>query len=442
MYGVYICFYINCMNKLETKDIIEYKEGLTSQNEEKIWSDAFWSEYKPDYTFEKLFSSLDSEYFVPDKKNGSETDKQKFYEIFHLVKKNGYKLNISFLESLSSEQKKYISLLFFNIIWDNLDRKFHMGKSLLIRMYRWWQNDCWRNYVDHDKLYVISKNFEGFKLKYFRQAYDFMTRIGDKNIYHIINEYNLLINIDKDVESLEINETPLLWENFSIWVLHARSDTAGYWFTEKYWLYELDHSWNEKRFRLIWDEMEYNGLCNITILDRDHKSIHEDASWKEYNVYIDSPAWLALFYKGMPIACISFYIKEWKEIFINQIQKIAYYEYDRYGRTIWRHYSSVLDSIDRKEYIYNVVISLAKKYNISQITIQWAKNNRWIKEPLEDAETDYFANYVKPFLDKSWEKKRDKKFHLRKESAHKIYDVFAEKQWFQKDEEWNREKEI
>ena len=62
------------MNKPEIQNSIEYKEVLVGQEKEKLWAEAFWSEYKPDYNFEHFFKNLESKFFVSDKENVSEPD--------------------------------------------------------------------------------------------------------------------------------------------------------------------------------------------------------------------------------------------------------------------------------------------------------------------------------------------------------------------------------
>lgn len=58
----------------------------------------------------------------------------------------------------------------------------------------------------------------------------------------------------------------------------------------------------------------------------------------------------------------------------------------------------------------------------------------------EDYETYYFRD---KFSSKEWILKKNKgKVHLDPEIARKIYDIFAEWLWFQKDKDWNWKREI
>ena len=236
-----------------------------------------------------------------------------------------------------------------------------------------------------------------------------------------------------------------LWEHFSLWSFHARSD-LWYWREKKYGLYELDSKWQETNLTQIWEVSMLDGngehVPYAYVLDRNDESIYKDASGELYNEYLDAPTWIALFYQWRPVACIGFCIKNWNEIFINQIQKVVHYEYDRYWRCLWKFYSKITNEIDWKKVLYDTIINLAKKYNISRIVIQWWENNRWIKEEYKDYETDYFRNCVSIHLDDSYPKPNKKKIHLDPKIAYQIYDVFAQWLWFTKNEDWNREKKI
>ena len=428
------------MNKSDNK--IETKESISDK--EQTWRLIFWHEYKPDFSYEKVFSRLKYRFY--DNSNWFlrefDDDKERFLELFNLLKNNWFRIDIYFLESLTDKQKNYLSILLLDLLSEHLDAKLKMGKSLLIWMCRWELKSYTKNSFDRDKLNKITKNLYDFNLKYFRQAYDCLIRAWDRDIYHILNEYNLIKNIDNDIDSSEINKLDL-WENFSLWTFHTRSETSWFWREQTWWNKELDKNGNETQFMDTWDKMVYDKNANsyYYILDRDHPSSYKDASWVSYHEYLDSPTWIALFHKNRPIACISFYIKNWNEFFINQIQKVSYYEYDRYGRCIWKHYSPITNDIDWQNTLYRVVKNLANKYHISRIIIQWWKNNERTKKAYEDYETDYFKNKIF-WLDEPILPKNKGKIHLDPQIAKKIYDVFAEWLWFHQNDDWNREMEI
>lgn len=426
------------------KDLDKVKWIEFPLDREWVWMEAFWNEYKSDFSFEKFFTDIKSSYYDEGRwalhyKMREQDDREMFAELFPMIKKNNFKLDIQFLETLRDDQKKYISQIFLCFIdYNDLGDKFEkMGKSLLIWMCRWELENYRDHYFEQKKLYQISKNFEGFNLKYFRQAYDCLREAWDKNIYHIVKEYNLIKNLDKDLESILMRDTLDLWKWYSLWTFHTRSELSWYGYEEKYWSYELDKEWKEIK---LWSVWEKNVEGYKFILDRNYESAYKDASWISYNEYLDAPTWVALFYKNNPIACMCFYIKNWNELFINQIQKVPYYEYDRYGRCIWKHYSKEVNDVDWKNILYNIVSELAKKYNVARIIIQGWDNNKWTKEMYEDYETYYFRD---KFSFKEWIPKKNKgKVHLDPEIARKIYDVFAEWLWFQKDKDWNWKREI
>ena len=430
------------MNKSEVQDSIEYKEKLTNQDKEKLWSDTFLDEYKPDSDKKNFFLKVKENFYdvLP------KSEKKIFMEIFSLLEWNNFRLVINFLESLNIYQKKYFSWLLYDIFKDIFHKKFEtIGKSLFIWIYRWKECNWWECDGDRHILLEIAENFEWFNVDYFRQSCNYLRCIWDKDIFHVLQEYNLIKNLDNDVESPEIKDSLNLWEHFSLWSFHARSD-LWYWREKKYGLYELDSKWQETNLTQIWEVSMLDGngehVPYAYVLDRNDESIYKDASGELYNEYLDAPTWIALFYQWRPVACIGFCIKNWNEIFINQIQKVVHYEYDRYWRCLWKFYSKITNEIDWKKVLYDTIINLAKKYNISRIVIQWWENNRWIKEEYKDYETDYFRNCVSIHLDDSYPKPNKKKIHLDPKIAYQIYDVFAQWLWFTKNEDWNREKKI
>ena len=461
------------MKEFPEMENLQEKELMDVENKEKLWADTFWSEYKPGYDYSKFFDWLESRfekdwYFFPFLDND---DNKKIFEIINLVKNNNYKIDIKFLESLSREQKYLISYSFLEIFlvkW--LWSRYNMWKSLLIWMIYWYSYK-YKNYVrDLYNLNIernieeVWKNFEWFDSLYFNQALEFLRRhyvdnskkgITEEFLFSVIMEYNIIKNLDGDINLFNKENIVNLWEDFSLWTFYARGH-MWFWFEKKRWSYSLDKNGKKTDIMREWKKImvDENGrkIYWAEVLDRDDDSLYEldengdkklvDASWIMYDVYLDSPSWVALFYKGSPLASMCFFVRNWNEIFINQIQKVVYYEYDRYGRRIWKHYSKEVNNIDWKNILYNVIVNLAKKYNISRIIIQWWENNRWIKEIYEDYETYYFKNNKSSWLDESIPKKNKGKIHLDPEIAHRIYDVFAESLWFQQDMEWNREKDV
>ena len=428
---------------------LDRKESVESLSwKEKIWTLVFWEEYKPDFSYEKFFINIKSKCYdsgIWILKRKFDDDKERFLELFYLLKNNWFKINIQFLESLNDKQKNYLSLLFLDIYHNRLDEKRLMGKSLFIWFCRYELELYRENYIDKDKLYKISKNFKDFNLFYFRQAYDCLTMEWDRNIYHIISEYNLIKNLDQDIKLLEVTSKLDLWKNFSLWIFHSCWESSWYWREKIWWYKELDKNGNDTEFKNVWRKyvLDECGDKDHLVLDRNHFSSYKDASWVFYGVFLDSPTWIALFYKNRPVACISFFIKNWNEFFINQIQKVPYCEYDEYGRLIWRHYSSNINGIDWEKILYNVVKNLAKKFNIDSIIIQWWKNNKRTKKIYEDYETYYFKEKTICLEREGLLPPKNKwKVHLDLEIARRIYDVFAESLWFSQNSGWDWEKEI
>ena len=429
-----------------------------SEYREKLWSDLFKSEYKPDFDFSFFFEKIEkyikkNSFFSLNNRSLKflKNRMEEYTEVINLVKKNNYKIDITFLESLNNKQKYLLSSIFIDSIWvDNLSNEFHMWKSLFVWM-SFWYNYRSNSFVDDERfkelLCKIGINFYSFHLAKFIQAYRFIsynTRIQDLNdfFFDVLAEYNLIKNIGNDIDDFNNINILNLWEDFSLWTFHTRSE-LWYWREIKYWYYWLDKDWNETNIQEVWDKTMLNDNGEKVLwaftLDRDHDSINADASWIEYLEYIDSPSWIALFYEGKPVACICFYIRNWNEFFINQIQKVVHYEYDRYWRCIGKRYSDIVKDIDWENILYNVVMELAGRYGIKKIVIQWWENNRWIKEVWKDLETPYFkyeCENIRTIPANKWKK------HLSVDIAKKIYDVFALWKWFEYDEDWNLKKDL
>ena len=425
---------------------------------EKLWLDLFGDDYKPDFDFSSFFKSF-IKYFSKHSffwlSNSSfkflKTNKEEYSQVVDLVKNNNYKIDINFLESLDNRQKYLLSSIFIDSIWiDNLSREFNMWKSLFLWM-SFWYNYRWNNLIDtcwfKDLIVKIRDNFNSFhSLKYiqaFRFIWSHTKHVNVANsFYDVLAEYNLIKSLDSDLKLLNETHYINLWKDFSLWTFRTWGE-FWYWSEIKYWNYSLDKDWNETDINIVWDKVMLNEkgepISWAYVLDREHKSVNADASWIQYLEYLDSPSWIALFYDGKPIACICFYIRNWNEFFINQIQKVVHYEYDRYWRCIWKRYSDVVNDIDWETILFDVVKELASRYNIKTIVIQWWENNKWINEVWKDLETPYFKFDClnrKTIPANKWKK------HLSVDIAKKIYDVFALSKWFEYDEDWNLTKNL
>ena len=198
-----------------------------------------------------------------------------------------------------------LSKLLYDAFIDDIHKNYGtIWKSLFVWIYRWKCCDLWENSGSMHILSRISEIFAWFNAKYFIQASNYLRDVWDKDIFHVLKEYNLIKNLDKDIESTEIKDSLNLWEKFSIWVFHTSED-SWYWHEEKYGFYELDSKWKQINLYNKW-QIE---ILDAHVLDRNDESIYQDASWEIYNEYLDSPSWIALFYSEKPVACMSFYIK-------------------------------------------------------------------------------------------------------------------------------------
>jgi hypothetical protein len=121
---------------------------------------------------------------------------------------------------LDNKKKYLLSSIFIDSIWfDNLSNDFHMWKSLFV-WFSFWYNYRWNNLVDNEwfeqLLCKIRDNFNSFQSLKFIQAFRFIrcnTRIQDLNDYFfaILSEYNLIINIDNDIDEMNGKNLLNLW---------------------------------------------------------------------------------------------------------------------------------------------------------------------------------------------------------------------------------------
>jgi hypothetical protein len=94
-----------------------------SEVREKLWSDLFMSEYKPDYDFSSFFKKIEkyitkNSFFSFSHRNLKflKTNKEDYLEVVNLVKNNNYKIDINFLESLDNNQKYLLSSIFVDSV--------------------------------------------------------------------------------------------------------------------------------------------------------------------------------------------------------------------------------------------------------------------------------------------------------------------------------------
>ena len=90
---------------------------------EKLWLDLFGDDYKPDFDFSLFFKNIEkyvnkSSFFLFNHRSLKflKTNKEEYSQVVDLVKKNNYKIDINFLESLDNRQKYLLSSIFIDSI--------------------------------------------------------------------------------------------------------------------------------------------------------------------------------------------------------------------------------------------------------------------------------------------------------------------------------------
>jgi hypothetical protein len=90
---------------------------------EKLWSELFNSEYRPDFDFSNFFKNIEkyinlSSFLSFNQRSLKflKNNKEEYTEVVNLVKNNNYKIDIKFLESLDNKQKYLLSSIFIDAI--------------------------------------------------------------------------------------------------------------------------------------------------------------------------------------------------------------------------------------------------------------------------------------------------------------------------------------
>lgn len=366
--------------------------NISLKEKEKLRKFTFWSdEYKRDHNFKKYFSRMmdqikskgyppwfdevsrgnekerikerikkciDSKSIIPLFTKIKTREKEEILEILILdileiiveVEQNNYKLNIEFLEKLDRDKKTLIAKLFMKDLWSKLWNNIIMWKSLLIWM-AWFFTDNLKN-----DIYQISRWFESFRGTYFMQAYNFLLpninpeERTSEQLFSVIAEYNLINNLDKNIVEINNEMTLELWTDFSLW------DFRIEW--SKKVEYNLDKEW--KKMQMNKQEDNYNVSKN--------EISNQSIPYKKFNIYLDTPASIWLFYRKEPVAIVSFYIQNWIELVINKMQEISYEEYNDNWEYTPISQSEILNSKEnRKDILYNAVKKIAQKHWIWNI---------------------------------------------------------------------------
>ncbi|EKE27548.1 MAG: hypothetical protein ACD_3C00193G0001 [uncultured bacterium (gcode 4)] len=154
--------------------------------------------------------------------------------------------------------------------------------------------------------------------------------------------------------------------------------------------------------------------------------------WKIFKIFHDSPIWILLKHKWMPIAMIGFSMKDESTVFINQMQQIAYEEYDRHGRNIWIKADEIAKQMDWQKMLYDIIYDFSKNKWYKRIIIQAWKNNAWVHKTRTQIDTERWRII----------EAKTNIPQLSLQVAQKVYDVFALKNDFTIDAQGNWQKEL
>ena len=420
-------------------------------DKEKLWKYFFWSEYKPEVAinFQNIKWYID--------KQKEENIYRKFrdynYNMWspedlceYFIQNNPWACTITFLESLSHNQKRCLADIFLELSnFSKIQEQLWTAMLFWIRHYGYYysskREEKLRDYlVNNTSLFGSKDDFNILE-----RSFESQSRINSKSDRDIITTLLWFIienNLQKDIAAENIKQYIIkeLWSEFSLQKFTPRNNYSLGKAQGRY-RKDVDKNWNlieiEKinsvskhiKEKINWIE-EW-----LEVVNRTNNNIYSDRSGKIYKIYLDWPLSFGLFHRNEPIALISFSIKDPESIFINQIQTIPSENFDRHWRMISQSVNPVVNTINRQEVTYSVVNIIAPKYWFKNIIIQSWENNKWIKEYRKVLEYDDNKR-------QSTEKNTNIP-HLSKDIAKKIYDNFAINHWFKKDKKTkDRQKKI
>lgn len=227
--------------------------------------------------------------------------------------------------------------------------------------------------------------------------------------------YDLFMNIENFTNNLDIQRY-LEWEDFSTEVVFS-AKINGRGMSSKYWWKDIWSNWEDIIHRTIETELveDDNELV---------RNIWETVNreWYRINLFLDSPVAVLLNYKWLPIAAIWLSIKNEDTIFINQIQTVSYKNYDRHWRLTGIRVNEIVKNVAWQKILFEIINDFTKQTWYRNIIIQSWANNRWIKEKRKIMDV---RNGSSDEIDTDIP-------HLSLEIAKRIYDIFAQDNWFRK----------
>ncbi len=145
---------------------------------------------------------------------------------------------------------------------------------------------------------------------------------------------------------------------------------AGYEMTDK------------RRLEFSIHQLETQGLCALSWAKQYGSDPLEvkDGIFKTFNFFLDTPAAIGLFHNDEPRAVVSFFPEDEKTLQIKQIQgaRILTRMGGRYAFGEQSSGGGCLGTLDWKRFLVSSVEKIAKDLDYSTVTIQGARNNKWV----------------------------------------------------------------
>ena len=208
----------------------------------------------------------------------------------------------------------------------------------------------------------------------------------------------------------------------------STTNTASRWFVYKWSWFDVDTNRNNitSRVDILHELIEDDNTQKNRL-----RSI--DWRWRRYNVYLDSPSWILLKHKWLPIAKIWFSIKDFDTLFINQMQQVSFEVYDKAWRCMWHNVDEASKKTKWQEILYRILCDIAKNECFKHVEIQSWANNAWTKTYKWEYDFDFYWNVVTVSTEIPC---------LSLEIAKKMYDDFAMKHQFSREtstSNWRKE---
>lgn len=340
--------------------------------------------------------------------------------------------SITDLEGLSGDQKR--SLADFLLEMSN-PQTLHtlFGEAMLFRVWHRWYSWAYK----HKQLAAYIQKCSTFaawsQYRFLAKAYDAQWQLF-MHMYDIgvtLHQFDMGTHLDPFLQSdwAQSILEDTIGKAYQLVPLYAKGEhTSGH-----------EQNWRYKHFDANGKEIDEEEVGRARTYDRTswykfHKQanytnhhIHRDRSGEEYALYMDAPMGIGLFHSGKPLAFIAFSLRDRDALMINQMQSVKVTHYDKQGRVTHEAVNPLVATLPRQHLLTKVTELFASQYGCTKIKIQSGANNKRTKELRNERVFKTYSGEI--------EFEPTDHVHLSQQNAHRIYDLFAQKQGYTLDDE-------